>query len=273
MDELEQLRKYFLGELRIEKEEEIERRLILDAEFEKDLIAAENDLVEEYLDGVLSAEEAGLFANNYLITPERKKNVEFVADLREYTKSRAIDTAISVTESKDHFGGRLRLAFSTVPAAIYAACLLLFVIAAAGYLWLRSGNEFERTQVEYAALNTGDFSDLGQFSDFTRVTILPGGLRGNGTRVRTGEKATADKVFVRLGMPFEFRDYVTFDLRLKTESRDLLTFPSLRAYESDGGKELRFLLPSSSLTPGEYRFEIAPTGKGSSQVTYYFTVE
>lgn len=77
------LRKYLLGGLA-----EGERDRLEDLYFEDDgalerLLAAENDLIESYAAGRLTAEERERFRSNYLTTPERRRRVGVVERLRE----------------------------------------------------------------------------------------------------------------------------------------------------------------------------------------------
>lgn len=273
--DLQKLRQYFLGELQVDEADEIERRIISDAVFEESLITAENALVEDYLDGTLSAEEAQLFKSSYLITPGRCKNVELVAYLREHSKAKAVENvgAKAVVEGKVSFIERLKSFFLFVPKPAYAACLLLLIFAAIGYIWLEGSQEFERSQADFEALNARDFGDLNRYRDFPGIGVLPGGSRGTGSTIEANEIGSTDSVFVRLGVPIEFKDYNKFNLRLIKEGKAMFSLELIKPYESGGGKELRFLIPANVFTKGGYRFEVAPAEKPDSLVSYYLTVE
>ncbi|MDQ3798124.1 MAG: tetratricopeptide repeat protein, partial [Acidobacteriota bacterium] len=86
--EKETLRKYLLGVLSDrEAMRKIEENLLLDDDFEERLSIAEDELLEEYLDGSLSETERRHFLQFFLVTPERKERLRFIRDLRKYAVS------------------------------------------------------------------------------------------------------------------------------------------------------------------------------------------
>ena len=86
MDELDEprlLRKYLLGMLEDEVVlARLEERLMVDEEFVVRIAAAEDELIEEFLDGELTAEESDRFNRFFLAPPERKRQLRLTRDLR-----------------------------------------------------------------------------------------------------------------------------------------------------------------------------------------------
>jgi len=271
----EKFRKYLLGDLSTEESEELEQVVIFDEEMSESLLEAEIVLVEDHLDGTLSADEELQFTTNYLVTPERRKNEEFVTLLAEYSGARS--AARPVTEDRvkkgTSFIHQVRLAFFARPARLYAVSLLILIFAMATYFWFRHDGELGKLQAEYAALNGQDFTDLGQFKDIDTVNVLPGKVRGSDSTVRIGENTSSDNIFVRLALPIEFRSHDYYDVQLIKEKKTIFKFESLRAYPNDGGKELRIILPLKLLVKGAYRIDASLPDKTDSTVTYPFTVQ
>lgn len=84
------LRRYLLGTLAEESvRAQIEERLIADDEYAASLSAAEDELIEEFLDGELTAEESRQFGNFYLAAPERKRQLRLTRDLRRLSAKRS----------------------------------------------------------------------------------------------------------------------------------------------------------------------------------------
>jgi len=77
---------YLLGELTEEQQVEIEDRAFSDNDYLASITAVENDLIDEYVRGELSAADRQRFENRFLASAERRKRVEF---------ARALSTVIS----------------------------------------------------------------------------------------------------------------------------------------------------------------------------------
>lgn len=78
------LKKSLLGELSREEQADIEERLFSDAEFFRQFRAAEDELIDEYVYGDLSADERERFEREFLITPERRQSLKVARVLRKY---------------------------------------------------------------------------------------------------------------------------------------------------------------------------------------------
>ncbi len=270
IDEAKNIKKYFLGTLSETDAEEIELRLITDAEFEANVIAAENDLVEDRLDGALTEDETRNFDKNYLTTPERLKNLKTVALLRQYAKAKAQNKAVVIKDEapRIYLADKIRNIFSGIPAIAYAACLIL-VVGAAAYIWFGRGTT-GNLQAEYASLNKQDLSDLDKFKALQLITATPGSLRGSGSGVKIA--AIDGSVFVRLSLN-ELKDQPAFSVTLMRGPTVLLQLDSLRSYDAGSGKEIRLLLPVRLLEKGMYQIKATAPDHPESPLTYSFTIE
>lgn len=89
-----ELRKYLLGLLNSEAEREaIELQLLEESSLLEELEAAEDDLIEDYLDGGLSPGESEAFEDNFILTKERRAKIRFtrIAE-RQFHNIRSTDT-------------------------------------------------------------------------------------------------------------------------------------------------------------------------------------
>src|SRR5215217_6735393 len=73
---------FLLGELPEAQQVEIEDRAFSDKDYLASITAAENDLIDEYVRGELSATERQRFESRFLASAERRKRVEFAKALR-----------------------------------------------------------------------------------------------------------------------------------------------------------------------------------------------
>ena len=74
------LNRYLLGELSPEEQDRLEDQLFAGGQYGQ-LAAAEEDLIEAYVRGELSAPERTRFERHFLVSPERRKQVEFTKTL------------------------------------------------------------------------------------------------------------------------------------------------------------------------------------------------
>lgn len=79
--------RYLLGDLPEERQAEVETRAFQDREYMQRILAAESDLIDEYVRGGLSDSERRLFQSRFLASAERRQKVEF---------AKALSTVISV---------------------------------------------------------------------------------------------------------------------------------------------------------------------------------
>jgi hypothetical protein len=76
--------RYLLGEASPEECGELEAKYLSDGDFFDKLVAAENDLIDAYASGQLSAPDRTRFEEYFLVTPERRRRVEFAKALRSH---------------------------------------------------------------------------------------------------------------------------------------------------------------------------------------------
>ena len=85
------MRRYLLGQLAEGDAEEVELRLLADADLSDRLEAAESELIDQYLEGELPTEERAQFEIYFLKAPERRDDLALTAALRNAARKRASD--------------------------------------------------------------------------------------------------------------------------------------------------------------------------------------
>jgi CHAT domain-containing protein len=78
------LRRYLLGELNEEEQQAVEEKLLEDDGLFDSVLAAEDELIDEYVDGALSPGERESFEGLFLSVPERQRKLSFAMALRRY---------------------------------------------------------------------------------------------------------------------------------------------------------------------------------------------
>ena len=82
--------RYLLGELPEDQQVEIEDRAFADKDYLASITAVENDLIDEYVRGELSAADRQRFETRFLASAERRKRVEFATALRTVVSESAV---------------------------------------------------------------------------------------------------------------------------------------------------------------------------------------
>jgi CHAT domain-containing protein len=116
------LRQYLLGQLDDDRREEIEKDLLAKDEMFEELLIVENEVIDEYVNGKLSAVERTAVEAHFLATPERREKLRFGRAFNRYLTSQAA-TAENVRPLKS------APAFWTRPQNFFSTPLRMAVFA------------------------------------------------------------------------------------------------------------------------------------------------
>jgi chorismate mutase len=84
------MKQYLLGELAQPELQQLEERLMTDNETFERLLLLEDELVDEYVRGALTAHEQERFDRHFLSTPDRHQKVRFAGALRKYVSEASV---------------------------------------------------------------------------------------------------------------------------------------------------------------------------------------
>src|SRR5947209_9312033 len=84
------IKKYLLGQLAGADLEEIERRVLTDDDFHEEVQIMEDELVDEYVNAELSADERRLFEKNFLADPESRNKLRLGRALDRHLSSQPL---------------------------------------------------------------------------------------------------------------------------------------------------------------------------------------
>jgi TolA-binding protein len=142
--------RYLLGDLPEERQAEIEERAFLDRQYLQRILAAESDLIDEYVRGGLSDSQRRLFDSRFLASPERRRKVEFARALSTVISEGAVaekETAAALPRAPaslwSSFAGFFRGLRPATGFSLAAASLLLMI----GISWIVKERARLRTQV------------------------------------------------------------------------------------------------------------------------------
>lgn len=197
------IREYLLGRLPEEESEEIETRLLTDAEFAKALDVIEDEILEDYIDGNLSQSEKQAVEEHFLRPPERKRKLWFLRLLRSHVSKesqtqRGWGLLSYVRSNWKMAGGFAALLFLTTSLGIYSVELSRNLQFEKDNLEAirRQNTELQKDLLALQEKNkAGSSNSLEQYTD---TSLLPGTTRADDTnqKVKFSPGSTGLKIHV-----------------------------------------------------------------------------
>jgi hypothetical protein len=234
--ENDEVRQYLLGNLPESARERLERRVLNEAEISEELLATEDQLIDQYIGNKLDAQERQRFESYFLLPRERQKKLQFGRTLRTY-----LDSLPAVTRSKNrsnlaHFSWLAQRPIF-VGSFVLAICLGLL-----GAFWVMR-NIRTGTTVTGKTL---------------AIALTPGSSRAEGEKTqRIDAPVTYGSVEVQLEMGTS--EYTSYQVELWRERQSITTYTSLHAQKKDGRFVLPLIIAANVLEPGDYTFKLSGT--------------
>jgi hypothetical protein len=269
-----QFKKYLLGDLDEQANEEIGVRIISDEATEDKLLIAENDLIEDFLEGNLSAAEEKLFHENFLICEDRRQQVSQINLFKQFAKNQfQIESPVENTDdSTESFWEKLKKLFG-FNLRFAAPALAVLIIAVFGFYFFYPSNSLSPLEQEYAELNRKDFGNTNEFAKFSNVELISGTFRDSGAGNKLKAENLSDKIFFRLALPFNLSENQSLEVELLKDQKTIFRQSGVRVYKNQSGQEVRLLLPKEIFSKGRYRITIENPKAEDSRITYDFAVE
>ncbi len=269
----EDIKEYLLGSLSAAEREEIDLRIIEDTEFAIDTSAAEDHLIERYLDGELTDDESRLFRSDYLVTEQRARRVKEFAALRTLASRRAIEPpeAVSAQAGGNWFG--LSGLFARYRLVTAMAVILVAALAGVGgwiYFADRGPTALER---EYAALNQADMSDLARFDSDSKVELFPSNFRSSDRALRIKAGGLTRSILFRLPLIFDPYAGSRYRAELRREGKTVFSVPNVSPVKDGSGTEVRVLIPREIIGKGEYQIILSQLGTEVAPVAFGFVAD
>lgn len=262
----EKLRRYLLGDLDDAEMDVIDFWIISDDDSAAALSSAEHDLLEDYLENNLSKEESVLFGSNFLISDERRQQLDEIALLkRAAAASKPVVSPID--ESRSSFVTRL-FPFSR---PVMAAFAVVVIVVAAFVGWRAFLSPATAPGTEYAALNGNDLA--GAESRYSTIQLVSGTLRGTSAGSRFTTAGTTESILFRLALPFKPAAGYRPKTELMKDNNAIFTVESSRIYPTGPGSEVRVLITRFLLTGGQHQIRLTDGGNPDTELMYGFTVE
>lgn len=265
------LRLYLLGNLDDAAQARIETRLMTDEQFGNEISAAEEELIEDFLEGALTPVESRLFNSHFLTSDVRKAQLREISLLKSYVKDLDLRERRTdpVVDSRGGFIDSLKAYMR--PLLLGSAGLAILLIG--GLIWSGyfrgPGSALEK---EYSDLNKADLSNLSELSRYSTVNLSSGSFRNGDSLSRQTADRLTDTVLFRLALPSKFTEGSTIKAKISRGPVAVFTIESSRVYGSTVGQEVRLLVPKSILQKGQYQISV-DDNSGAEVGTFAFVIE
>jgi hypothetical protein len=282
----QQIRQYLLGALAEPERQQLEQRLLGDAAYKELVLMVEDELVEDYVDNILSPAERAQFDRHFLSTPQQREKLRHVSTLQAHLM-RAAAPSVPALRQKTWWSAWWARRAQAVPRWQYGPFAVVAVGLALG-IWLggtlvwRHRQEQAKVQQraalerEIARLNDQRHPppDLQQLAYIHQVKPAPPSVRGAGSMIRVAIPADSKIVQLRLAPTTE--QYHSFRATLTTtEGEELFTTEPLPGIVIDGERAVILNIPASLLSRGDYELKlraITDAGGLADAGDYFFRI-
>jgi uncharacterized coiled-coil protein SlyX len=288
--------RYLLGESSEADREAIEQRFFQDETLSDEIACVEDDLVDAYVNGRLTAGERGRFEQGYLGPPERAAKLAF---------ARALQRRLAEPDRTMALGSRSRWPLSLAAAVFFGAAGAYFAyrfadtsgelsrleqrqaslerrqtelsrqLAEAQGERARLAKELEQTGKE-AGANASEVAASQTDVAGTVAFVLSGGLlRDAGSQNALEIPRGATKVKLSMSIPSD--DHASYSAVIRTpEGREIWRGVALNASRLKSGHSLAMLVPAHVLTSGDYILTVnavTTAGRRETLADYAFRIK
>ena len=243
------MRDYLLGTLDPDRRAKLDERLLREPEIYEEVLAAEEELIDEYVTGDLSKLEQHQFETHFAITVERQRKVRFGSLLKKYATthpSRIADDPVAANQIGKIAPAKKRSPFFLPlmrrPALAYSAAVALVLTLL--FLWVLS-----RGPSDYQVSEQGT-------SDLITATLTPGSTRSSGTTNRVNLPPKG-RFRVRLDLELTNTSFNNYKSELFRESKSLLTNDELKTTARGAQQVVPVIIAGEILSPGDYQLKLS----------------
>lgn len=269
------LRQFLLGKVDEEERERIESLFLTDPQARERVLAAEQDLIEDYLEDSLTTEDNVLFLARFAHTSAQQRQLRINKSIKDWAQKEA--PSIRAVTAKASALSRLGELFRLKPAFVIPMVVTAMIVIAIVAVWLSSRREkLDR----YRTINQ-ELVQLNSPASLSEIPLNMSSLDLSPVTVRSGEKEieikkTAQTQIFELRLPWtQGERYSSYRAEVhRVGSAELLTIPNVQA-EHNGGYRIRMRLPAYSLRRGHYLVRLTgfnPNGGAGITEDYTFAV-
>ena len=249
------LRQLLLGQVDDQERQRLESMFVTGALSRERVIAAEQHLLDDFLDDSLTPADRERFLAQYGETPAEQRKLRIAKSIQDWAASGAAVTAVGAAAGSRW--SRLRTRFRLkpvfmIPIAAMTLLAIVFAVVALKSRW-EQRNRYLAMEQELARLNTP--STLRDVPSTTPpLTLTPGAVRS--AEAETELTPPANAPFVELHLIWTQREhYPSYQATIhKIDEEE--KFP-VRDLQLDNGNVIRLRVPARYLNRGLYQIEVS----------------
>lgn len=255
-------RRFLLGAVDDSERQEIESLFMIDPEIKETILIAEDELIEDYLEGSLSELDTAKFLEQYSHAPRQRRKLRIAESIKEHALAEflpdqmatsAIQRVLGLVSSRWPKNRRL-----FIPVAVAVTTVLIITA-----IWLVQWNNRRLHENNLRAAIERELTELNAPSGLREnppqmisLILPPVSLRSVNSRAEVTPRAAYRVIELHLLWPRreEYQSYIAVLRRIGGSEK--FTIPSLHAEKNPGGKVVRLRLPAQSLDRGLYQVSL-----------------
>jgi hypothetical protein len=266
------LREFLLGKVDEEERQRIESLFLTDSQARERVLAAEQDLIEDYLEDSLTTADKETFISLYARTPAQQRQLRITKLLKEKASTEAVVDEADASEFSAW--ARLRARLRLKPALVVPFAVTAIVVIVIAAVWLYSTNKQHLAmQQELARLNTS--AGLREVPlQMDRLELRPGTVRSVERQIEFKPRADIQLVELRLLLVQKER-YPTYQAEIRRVGDKGQSFTIRDLHAEEDNQFIRIRLPSRLLSRGHYQIllsGISSDGSSTEAEEYSFAV-
>ena len=261
------IKRYLLGELNEDDREQVEQRLITDRNYFDEVLLVEEELLEDYVSGLLSQQERDLFLQNYLSAPRQQQKLRIAQAFDKYASQTTAPVRAPRLDTTQTWLQRLIYALGLNKSLVQFSWAVMVLIVLTGTWWIvrtwRSAPK--ELEAELLRLNGPGSRVLEAGSTVAQAVLLPLNLRQAGTLPDV--TVTDQTQVVQLKIPLSSEPKQNYQAVLKdSNGQEIVRVPQVAPHEAGDAQLVVLQFPAELLRPGDYLITVE--GEGD----YFFRV-
>ena len=231
------MRAFLLGTLDKDHKTQFEERILIEPCVYEELLIDEEELIDQYVTGELSAVEQQQFESHFLITAERQKNLRFGKLLQKYVNSHLEEPPIPSQS----------FSFLNTPVRRLASLgLLAAILGAAGIIFIRG------------FVNRREAASVVQQPTPRLVTVtLQPGSSGTPDSMAKRVYLPPRGVEVKLELELTHSTFRNYKSELFRENKSLHIADELKIESKGEQRVVPFTVTGEMLSPGDYQVKLS----------------
>lgn len=246
------LRQFLLGKVDEHERERVENLFLTDPQVHERVLAAEQDLIEDYLDGSLDAADKELFLERYGQTSAQQRQLQINREIKNWARRESAST--NTVSEKISVWTRLRERLRLKPALLIPIVVTAMIVVVIVASWLSSRRKQQTIEQELAVLNT-PASLRAVPPNLSTLDLSPVAVRSAEKEAEL-KKISPDQLFeLRLPWPPDER-YHSYQAEVsRVEGEERFRIANLQR-EGDRVPIIRLRLPARVLRRGHYKISV-----------------